>query len=90
MKKVLSVVLCICMLITGVPLVSLAADDPVKIVSVTANDNQVFDSDQIKVEFTGPTDAETVNYFTVELCYTYETNGHPYKVRRRSCREPGK
>ncbi|MBR5428098.1 MAG: carboxypeptidase regulatory-like domain-containing protein, partial [Clostridia bacterium] len=84
MKKVLSVVLCICMLITGVPLVSLAADDPVKIVSVTANDNQVFDSDQIKVEFTGPTDAETVNYFTVELCYTYETNGHPYKVRRRS------
>ena len=49
MKKVLSVVLCLCMLITGVPLVSLAADDPAKIVSVTANDDHVFDSDQIKV-----------------------------------------
>ena len=83
MKKVLSVVLCLCMLITGVPLVSLAADDPVKIVSVTANNSTSYDSNRITVEFTGPTDTNMVDRFMLELCYTYEVNGHPYTVRRR-------
>lgn len=83
MKKYLSVILCLCILFTGVPLASLAADGPVKITAVRANENQVFDSDSVAVDFTGPTSSDGVSGFTLELCYTYEVNGHPYRVRRR-------
>ena len=84
MKKLLSVILGLCLLFTAVPPVSLAADDTVRIVSVTANTSQTNNSSEITVEFTGPNDSETIQYFTGELCYTYETNGHPYTVCRRS------
>ena len=86
MKKLLSVVLCLCLLFTGVPLVSLAADDPVKIVSVAADDGQDYDRNEVTVDFTSTADPETVNYCTADLFCTYEVNGHSYAVRRRDGR----
>ncbi|MBQ6067572.1 MAG: hypothetical protein IJK89_12230 [Clostridia bacterium] len=83
MKRLLSVILCLGMLFTCAPLAALAANDPIKIVSVTANTNQNYDSDEITVEFTGPTDSDAADRFAAELCYTYQANGHPYTVRRR-------
>ena len=83
MKKLISVMLCLCVLFTGVPLVSLAADDPVKVVSITANTKQNGNSNEITVDFTGPTASDGVDRFMADLSYVYETNGHPYTVRRR-------
>ena len=83
MKKLLSVILCLCILFTGAPLVAIAADGTVKIVSVKANTSQTYDRNEIEVTFTDSADPETLNHFTAELCYTYNANGHPYTVRRR-------
>ena len=84
MEKVLSIVLCLCILFTCAPLAAFAADDPIKIVSVTANTNQNYSSKEIAVTFKVPADREITGYATGELCYTYQANGHPYTVRRRS------
>ena len=71
MKKILSAILCFCILFTGVPLAAFAADDPIKIVSVTANTNQNYSSREIAVTFKVPADREKTGYTTGELCYTY-------------------
>ena len=84
MKKLFSALLCLCVLFTGVPLAAFAADDPIKIVSVTANTNQNYSSREIAVTFKVAADREMTGYTTGELCYTYQANGHPYTVRRRS------
>lgn len=81
-NRILALFLSLVMTLSLLPATALAADSTaVTITSAGVGTT----ADQVTVAFTGPTSSDTtVSGFYVKAYYTYTTNGHEYKIDRRS------